>query len=90
MNTTKHWTVDVYLDEHPDQRTTRAEAQLHTGNPADVRGIGRSWRKPTDPELPEIGDELAVARALVDLADRLHAIAAQDAEGVDDRASHGW
>jgi hypothetical protein len=90
VNTSKRWTVDIYLDEHPDQRNTRAEARLHTGDPTDVRGIGRSWRKPSDPEVPEIGDELAAARALADLADRLQAIAAEDAEAVDDLASSAW
>jgi hypothetical protein len=90
MNTSKHWTVDIFLDEHPDQRTTRAEARLHTGDPTDVRGIGRSWRNPSDAEVPEIGDELAAARALSDLADRLRAVAAEDVEAIEDRASHGW
>jgi hypothetical protein len=90
MNASKHWTVDIVLDEQPGQRTTRAEARLHTGDPIDVRGVGRSWRNPSDADLPEIGDELAVARALSDLADHLRAVAAGDVEGFDDRASHGW
>jgi hypothetical protein len=92
MATVKKWTVDVYVDEHPGERTTRAEARLHTGDPTDVHGVGRSWRNPTDPEVPEVGDELAVARALADLANHLRVTAAQDIEAVDDdtEASHGW
>jgi hypothetical protein len=88
----KRWTVDVYLDEHPGDRMTRAEARLHSGDPSDVRGIGRSWRNPADPEVPEIGDELAVARALADLANQLRVAAAEDIEAVDgtERATHGW
>jgi hypothetical protein len=90
MNSSKHWTVDIVVDELPDTRTTRAEARLHTGDPTDVRGIGRSWRNPSDPEVPEIGDELAVARALDDLAGRLRAAAAADIDAVTSEASHGW
>jgi hypothetical protein len=90
MNAIKHWTVDIVLDEHPDSRTTRAEARLHTGDPAQVRGIGRSWRHPRDPETPEIGDELAVARALADLARRLGAVGEAEALDLGGEASHGW
>ena len=84
MTTAKKWTVDIYVDEHPDTRRTRAEARLHTGDPTDVRGVGISSRNPRDPEVPEIGDELAVARALADLADKLRVIAAGDVEAVND------
>jgi hypothetical protein len=90
MATAKKWTVDIYLDEHAEGRTTRAEARLHTGDPTDVRGIGRSWRNPRDPEVPEIGDELAAARALTDLAEHLRATAAGDIEATGTEASHGW
>jgi hypothetical protein len=92
MATSKRWRVDIDLEEHPGDRTTRAEARLHTGDPDDVRGVGRSWRNPQDPEVPEIGDELAVARALADLANHLRVAAAQELEVVDgtEQASHGW
>jgi hypothetical protein len=90
MNSTKHWTVDILVDEQPNGRTTRAEARLHTGDPTDVRGIGRSWRNPHDREVPEIGDELAVARALADLSERLRTQAAEDIATAKDEASHGW
>ena len=90
MALTKKWTVDIFVDEHEESRNTRAEARLHTGDPTDVRGVGHSWRNPHDAEVPEIGDELAVARALADLAARLRAAAAADVEGVNEAASHGW
>jgi hypothetical protein len=90
MPAIKKWTVDIFLDEYEDNRTTRAEARLHTGDPADVRGIGRSWRNPHDPNVPEIGDELAAARALADLAERLRGTAAFDIEAMNEEASHGW
>lgn len=86
----RRWTVDIYLDEHPEDRNTRAEARLYTGDPTSVRGVGRSWRNPRDPEVPEIGDELAAARALADLAEHLRAAAAIDIQSVNAEASHGW
>lgn len=92
MPASKQWTVDIVLDEHPGERTTRAEARLHMGDPEAVRGVGRSWRNAEDPEVPVIGDELAVSRALADLANHLRVTAAQQIEAVDGtkEASHGW
>jgi hypothetical protein len=79
MTHAKHWSVDIYIDEHEETRRTRAEARLHTDDdPMEVRGIGTSSRNPRDREVPEIGDELAVARALADLADNLHTAARLD------------
>jgi hypothetical protein len=85
----KRWKVDIYIDEHAEQRHTYAEARLHTGDPTDVRGVGRSWRHPRDLEIPEIGDELAAARALEHLAAKLRTAAAEDIAGVSAAASHG-
>jgi hypothetical protein len=78
MTHTKRWSVDIYIDEHEETRRTRAEARLHTGDRTDLRGVGMSSRNPRDVEVPEIGDELAVARALADLADHLHTAARLD------------
>ena len=78
MTRTKQWSVDIVIDEHEETRRTRAEARLHMGDPTNVLGVGTSSRNPRDPEVPEIGDELAVARALADLADHLHTLARQD------------
>jgi hypothetical protein len=36
-----------------------------------LSGVGRSRRNPADPSVPQIGEELAAARALHDLADHL-------------------
>ena len=44
--------------------------------PLDVRGEAR--RSPADPDLPKVGDEVAVARALRRLADRLLEMASDD------------
>jgi len=82
MAKVKRWTVDIYIDEQAEERHTYAEARLHTGDPSDVRGVGTSWRHPNDVEIPQIGDELAVARALDDLAAKLRATAADEIAAV--------
>jgi Rv2632c-like/Domain of unknown function (DUF1918) len=73
---TKKWSVDIYLYE--DENATAANAVLHSDvpGPLDVRGEAR--RRPADPDLPEVGDEVAVARALRGLADRLLEMASHD------------
>jgi hypothetical protein len=73
---TKTWRVDIYLYE--DQAATSANAVLHSDVPAplDVRGEAR--RSPADPDMPTVGDEVAAARALRHLADRLLEMASSD------------
>jgi hypothetical protein len=73
---TKKWSVDIYLYE--DQAATSANAVLHSDVPAplDVRGEAR--RSPADPDMPTVGDEVAAARALRQLADRLLEMASSD------------
>ena len=75
----KDWTVEITIDEHEGR--TRAKARLRWRDQESV-GVGLSRLDPTDRDVAEIGDELAVARALSDLARRLMAITAQDIEAV--------
>ena len=86
----KRWTIDIDIDEHAEVRRTCAEARLHTGDPTNMRGIGTYWRHPRDFEVAEVGDELAVLRALTDLAEKLRAAGAGDIEGVSLEASPRW
>lgn len=76
------WTVEIVIDEHMDERRTHAQARLRTQDRTDLRGDGTSLRSPRDAEVPEIGDELAVARALSDLAHQLLDAAAGDIEQI--------
>lgn len=62
------WTVTVYLEDHDEQ--TRARARLKAGETA-IEGVGQARRNPHDRDVPEIGRELATARALSDLAHKL-------------------
>ncbi|MCW0212122.1 MAG: DUF1876 domain-containing protein [Pseudonocardia sp.] len=82
MNEVKHWTVSVDIDEHDGR--TRALARLQTRDTRSLTGVGCARLHPADHDVPEIGDELAVARALGDLAHSLLGAAADDLEA----ASH--
>jgi hypothetical protein len=73
------WTVDITISEHEDERRTHADAVLRGARPG-LRGQGEAYRRPSDEEVPEIGDELATARALADLAYKLLDVAAGDIE----------
>jgi len=76
----KSWTVQIDIGEH--EGTTRAIAHLHTGDRTALEGTGVARRNPADPNVPEIGDELAAARALSDLAHALLDAAVDDLSGV--------
>lgn len=66
---TRTWHVDVYLYE--DGGRTHADAVLTTDAGTELRHDGVARRRPTDREVPEIGDELATCRALFGLAQDL-------------------
>lgn len=75
---TKTWTVQLTIDEDGDD--THVDAVLDLENKTEVRGRGMSRRNPRDESEPRIGDELAAARALSDLAHQLLGLAASDIE----------
>jgi Domain of unknown function (DUF1876) len=76
----KTWSVQIDLGEHDGM--TRAVARLHTGDRTSLTGTGAARLNPGDPNVPEIGDELAAARALSQLAHTLLEAAADDIAGV--------
>lgn len=80
MPTMKRWSVDIYIGE--DDGQTYAEARLHTRDATDLRGKGAARCNPSDTDVPEIGDELAAARALHDLARTLLQATAEDIEAI--------
>ncbi|GAB2931219.1 DUF1876 domain-containing protein [Nonomuraea fastidiosa] len=73
---TKEWIVRIALDEVGDD--TSARATLTTTGGQRVEGRGHARRNPSDPAVPRIGDELAVSRALSDLAGQLAAMTNRD------------
>lgn len=80
MRGLRRWTVDVFVGE--DDGITYAEAALQDDIGNQILGTGRARLNPVDPDVPEIGDEIAVARALVDLGHRLLTTASVDLTNV--------
>lgn len=76
----KTWRVDVQL--YQQGGSTTAHAVLHGDAPTAIAADGEARRRPGDYDVPEIGDEVAVARALRRLAERLHDVAANDIEAI--------
>jgi hypothetical protein len=75
----KQWTVSVSIDIHEGR--TRAKARLRWRDQTAV-GIGMARLNPDDRKVADIGDELAAARALSDLARRMMATTMHDIEAV--------
>ena len=77
-----NWTVEISVDEREGQ--TRATARLRFGDHESV-GVGLSRLSPAEHGYAGIGGELAVARALSDLARQLTVTAASDQVGLAER-----
>ncbi|MFJ7587531.1 dsRBD fold-containing protein [Streptomyces sp. NPDC097617] len=75
MSHTTEWKTRVYLFE--EDHTTKVRVELDTGT-SRLTGHGTARGHPTDNDVPEIGDELAAARALENLAAQLKLIAYHD------------
>lgn len=65
---TKTWAIEVSIDEHHGM--TRAKARLRWRDQVLV-GVGTTRLDPHDRDVAEIGDELAVGRAVSDLGRRM-------------------
>lgn len=82
----KTWRVDVYVYE--DAEDTAAHAVLHTGAATPLDSRAEAHRSTHDEDVPEIGDEVAVARALRRLADRLLGVASADIAALEGHPVH--
>ena len=76
----RSWRVDIELYEAGDDTT--AHAVLVAESPRRLDARGQAHREPGDFAVPEIGDEIAVARSLRRLADRLMETASSDIQGI--------
>ncbi len=72
----RSWRVSIDLFETGDDTT--AHAVLIAEAPQRLDARGQAHRNPADAAVPEIGDEVAVARALRRLSDRLLEVASAD------------
>ena len=79
MSHTAEWKVRLHLFEE-DDGTTKAHVVLDTGTTA-LKGHGTAHCHPADTNVPEIGDELAAGRAMIDLAHQLLETADHDIQG---------
>ncbi|HZN74578.1 MAG TPA: DUF1876 domain-containing protein [Micromonosporaceae bacterium] len=76
--TTTAWTVELRFDEDTDH--TQALAVLSGPGGRELRGRGQSRRNPVDRPVSRIGEEVAAARALSNLAHELLEYAAAEIE----------
>jgi hypothetical protein len=70
------WWVEIMMNEV--EGDTRALAHLHGARSHVLTGTGMARLNPEDRDVPEIGAELAAARALLQLAEQLLRTAATD------------
>jgi hypothetical protein len=77
---TRSWRVNLDLYETEDE--TKAHAVLVAEASQRLDASGAAYRNPADRPVPEIGDEIAVARALRRLSDRLFELASADISGI--------
>ena len=80
------WNVRIDIGEHDGR--ARAVAHLRTRDTDRMVGVGFARLAPTDRDVPEIGAEIAAARALAELSRRLLGAATQDVEAVTGEPSH--
>jgi Rv2632c-like len=80
MSTADRWSVRLSIGEQDGE--TRAEARLVMEDDDHLVGRGTARRNPADPNVTEIGEHIALARALSDLAHRLLSAAAGEVEAV--------
>jgi len=80
------WNVTIDIGEHDGR--TRAVARLRTRDTERVSGVGFARLAPTDEDVPEIGAEIAAARALADLSRHLLGVATEDVEQATGEPSH--
>ncbi|MFJ9865735.1 DUF1876 domain-containing protein [Streptomyces sp. NPDC101165] len=83
MSHTAEWKIRLHLFED-DDGTTKAHLVLDTGTAA-LTAHGSAHCHPADTNVPEIGDDLAAGRAMVDLAHQLLETAERDIQGMASR-----
>ncbi|MDL2077596.1 DUF1876 domain-containing protein [Streptomyces sp. GXMU-J15] len=86
MHTTVGWHVDMEFSE--DERHTRAAAMVRLPDGTEVRAQGHASRHQTDENQPRVGEEIAGARALNELAMQLLTKAHGEIDAVSGRTSH--
>ncbi|MDK1348110.1 DUF1876 domain-containing protein [Streptomyces sp. 378] len=86
MHTTVGWHVELEFTE--DDQHTRAAALVRLPDGAEVRAHGHASRHRTDANQPRVGEEIAGARALNELAMALLSKAHEEIDQASGRTSH--
>jgi Rv2632c-like len=80
------WNVEIQFEE--DESLTSAASLLQLPEGTELQGRGQARRNPADPAQPQIGEEIAAARALSDLVHQLLDKAAAEIEDVTHKPAH--
>ncbi|HET6755144.1 MAG TPA: DUF1876 domain-containing protein [Jiangellaceae bacterium] len=80
------WNVEIQFEE--DESLTSAASLLQLPEGPALQGRGQARRNPADPAQPQIGEEIAAARALSDLVHQLLDKAAAEIEDVTHKPAH--
>ena len=75
---TDTWRAEIFVFERDGR--THARAVVHTPAGAVIEHTGDARRNPSDRDVPEIGEELAVCRALSGVAHDLLSATVDDVE----------
>ncbi len=86
MQTLVGWHVEMEFKEEGDR--TRAAAMVRLSDGTEFRAHGTANRHPSDPDQLRVGEEIAGARALMDLASQLLQKAHKEIDEVSGRTSH--
>jgi hypothetical protein len=79
------WDVEIKFDE--DDTHTHATARARVRDDVTLTARGDAYRNPKDSNQPVVGEEIAAARALIDLGTQLlHTAAAQIEQVTHERA----
>jgi hypothetical protein len=80
MQTIVGWHIE--MEFHETDARTKAAALVRLQDGTELRAHGHALRRPGDPQQPRVGEELAAARALNDLAHQLMDKAGHEIEEV--------
>jgi hypothetical protein len=86
MKTAVGWHIELEFDE--DDNRTRAAALVRLPDGSEVRAHGYASRHPSDSNQPRVGEEVAGARALNELAMKLLTKAHDEIDEASGRTSH--
>ncbi|MER5767739.1 DUF1876 domain-containing protein [Streptomyces sp. NPDC001985] len=86
MQTLVGWHVEMEFREEGER--TRAAALVRLADGTEIRGHGNARRHPSDSEQLRVGEEIAGARALMDIASQMLQKAHQEIDAASGRSSH--